>query len=136
MNSPAICQTQLPAREDVIRGKVRDIYDLGDQLMLVATDRISAFDWVNPVGIPARTANNTHDAFGILTPPASSSTADTFFFSTVLRLPPRPTHVCPAPACFAPNRQALCASLQRAFRAAKPLPDICLQGLWFPLRLC
>jgi len=31
---------------------VRDIYDLGDKLLLVATDRISAFDWVNPVGIP------------------------------------------------------------------------------------
>ena len=31
---------------------MRDIYDLGDKLLLVATDRISAFDWVNPVGIP------------------------------------------------------------------------------------
>ncbi len=28
------------------RGKVRDVYDLGDRLLLVATDRISAFDWV------------------------------------------------------------------------------------------
>ena len=36
----------------VHRGKVRDIYDLGDQLLLVATDRISAFDWVLPTGIP------------------------------------------------------------------------------------
>ncbi len=54
MNSAAICETQLPERTDVIRGKVRDIYDLGDQLMLVATDRISAFDWVNPVGIPGK----------------------------------------------------------------------------------
>jgi phosphoribosylaminoimidazole-succinocarboxamide synthase len=34
------------------RGKVRDIYDLGDQLVLVATDRISAFDWVLPTPIP------------------------------------------------------------------------------------
>lgn len=34
------------------QGKVRDIYDLGDQLLLVATDRISAFDWVLPSGIP------------------------------------------------------------------------------------
>jgi phosphoribosylaminoimidazole-succinocarboxamide synthase len=38
----------LPVR----RGKVRDIYDLGDQLLLVSTDRISAFDWVLPTGIP------------------------------------------------------------------------------------
>jgi phosphoribosylaminoimidazole-succinocarboxamide synthase len=34
------------------RGKVRDIYDLGDRLVIVATDRISAFDWVLPTGIP------------------------------------------------------------------------------------
>jgi phosphoribosylaminoimidazole-succinocarboxamide synthase len=33
-------------------GKVRDVYDLGDKLVLVATDRISAFDWVLPTGIP------------------------------------------------------------------------------------
>ena len=32
----------------VRRGKVRDIYDLGDHLLLVATDRISAFDVVLP----------------------------------------------------------------------------------------
>jgi len=38
----------LPVR----RGKVRDVYDLGDQLLLVSTDRISAFDWVLPTGIP------------------------------------------------------------------------------------
>lgn len=36
----------------VRRGKVRDIYDFGDRLLLVATDRISAFDWVLPTGIP------------------------------------------------------------------------------------
>jgi phosphoribosylaminoimidazole-succinocarboxamide synthase len=34
------------------RGKVRDVYDLGDQLVIVATDRLSAFDWVLPTGIP------------------------------------------------------------------------------------
>jgi phosphoribosylaminoimidazole-succinocarboxamide synthase len=34
------------------RGKVRDVYDLGDRLALVATDRVSAFDWVLPTGIP------------------------------------------------------------------------------------
>ena len=36
----------------VRRGKVRDVYDFGDRLLLVATDRISAFDWVLPTGIP------------------------------------------------------------------------------------
>ena len=40
--------TGLPVR----RGKVRDVYDLGDRLLLVSTDRISAFDWVLPTGIP------------------------------------------------------------------------------------
>ncbi len=34
------------------QGKVRDLYDLGDRLLLIATDRISAFDWVLPTGIP------------------------------------------------------------------------------------
>ncbi|MDB5387758.1 MAG: purC [Planctomycetaceae bacterium] len=33
-------------------GKVRDIYDFGDRLLFIATDRISAFDWVLPNGIP------------------------------------------------------------------------------------
>jgi phosphoribosylaminoimidazole-succinocarboxamide synthase len=40
----------LPCR----RGKVRDVYDLGDALAIVATDRISAFDWVLPAGIPGK----------------------------------------------------------------------------------
>src|SRR5262245_50674994 len=34
------------------RGKVRDVYDLGDRLVIIASDRISAFDWVLPTGIP------------------------------------------------------------------------------------
>ncbi len=34
------------------QGKVRDVYDLGDRLFIVSTDRISAFDWVMPNGIP------------------------------------------------------------------------------------
>jgi phosphoribosylaminoimidazole-succinocarboxamide synthase len=36
------------------RGKVRDVYDLGDQLVIVSTDRISAFDWIMPNGIPGK----------------------------------------------------------------------------------
>lgn len=36
----------------VRRGKVRDVYDLGDRLLLVATDRISAYDWILPTAIP------------------------------------------------------------------------------------
>lgn len=52
MTHRAICETSLPGRKPDKRGKVRDIYDLGENLLIVATDRISAFDWVNPVGIP------------------------------------------------------------------------------------
>jgi phosphoribosylaminoimidazole-succinocarboxamide synthase len=46
-----ILQTKISGREPV-RGKVRDIYDLGDKLLIVATDRISAFDVVMANGIP------------------------------------------------------------------------------------
>lgn len=38
----------------VNRGKVRDVYDLGDKILFVATDRISAFDYVLPTGIPRK----------------------------------------------------------------------------------
>jgi len=38
----------------VRRGKVRDVYDLGDALLIVATDRISAFDCIMPNGIPGK----------------------------------------------------------------------------------
>lgn len=46
-----LLQSTLPGLP-VRRGKVRDIYDLGDKLLLVMSDRISAFDWVLPNGIP------------------------------------------------------------------------------------
>ncbi len=49
MNSPLL-HSSLPF--PVRRGKVRDVYDLGEQLLIVATDRISAFDCVMPNGIP------------------------------------------------------------------------------------
>jgi phosphoribosylaminoimidazole-succinocarboxamide synthase len=46
----AVMTTTLPL--PVRRGKVRDVYDLGQQLLIVATDRISAFDCIMPNGIP------------------------------------------------------------------------------------
>ncbi|HEX8911590.1 MAG TPA: phosphoribosylaminoimidazolesuccinocarboxamide synthase [Humisphaera sp.] len=46
----ALLQSELPF--PVRRGKVRDVYDLGEHLLIVATDRISAFDCVMPNGIP------------------------------------------------------------------------------------
>src|SRR5258708_29835343 len=46
----ALLQSSLPF--PVRRGKVRDVYDLGQSLLIVATDRISAFDCIMPNGIP------------------------------------------------------------------------------------
>lgn len=51
MSTSALLQSSIPNMA-VKRGKVRDIYDFGDRLLFVATDRISAFDWVLPNGIP------------------------------------------------------------------------------------
>ncbi len=51
MDSSVLLTTELPLPL-FVRGKVRDTYDLGDLLLIVATDRISAFDSVLPCGIP------------------------------------------------------------------------------------
>ena len=51
MSNTALMQTSI-ANYPCRRGKVRDVYDLGDRLLLVATDRISAFDVVMPNGVP------------------------------------------------------------------------------------
>ena len=51
MTTTVVRETNIPGLP-VRRGKVRDVYDLGDRLLLVSTDRLSAFDWVLPTGIP------------------------------------------------------------------------------------
>ena len=48
----ALVRSAIPGLPEPRRGKVRDIYDLGDQLLLVASDRLSAFDVVMPNGVP------------------------------------------------------------------------------------
>ena len=48
----ALLSTSIPGLPEPARGKVRDVYDLGDSLLMVATDRISAFDYILPNGIP------------------------------------------------------------------------------------
>ena len=50
----ALLGTELPGIKLVNRGKVRDIYDLGDALLFVATDRLSAFDVVMSTGVPRK----------------------------------------------------------------------------------
>ena len=53
MNEP-ILQLDLPGIKKVRSGKVREVYDLGDSFLLVASDRISAFDVIMPNGIPRK----------------------------------------------------------------------------------
>ena len=52
-NEPLL-QVELPGFPKLKSGKVRDIFDLGDRLLFVATDRISAFDCIMPNGIPRK----------------------------------------------------------------------------------
>ena len=51
MNANVVLQTSIPGTTPK-RGKVRDVYDFGDKILLVSSDRISAFDWILPTGVP------------------------------------------------------------------------------------
>jgi phosphoribosylaminoimidazole-succinocarboxamide synthase len=53
IKSPVLLNTELPLPL-FLRGKVRDTYDLGNLMLVIATDRISAFDSVLPCGIPGK----------------------------------------------------------------------------------
>ena len=53
-NNEPILNLELPGIKKLRSGKVRDIFDLGDALLLVASDRISAFDVIMPNGIPRK----------------------------------------------------------------------------------
>ena len=52
MNALTKTNFQFPNQTAVYKGKVRDVYSIGDVLVMVASDRISAFDVVLPKGIP------------------------------------------------------------------------------------
>jgi phosphoribosylaminoimidazole-succinocarboxamide synthase len=52
MLDTVILNTELPGIEKHAQGKVRDVYQVDGQLLIVATDRISAFDYILPTGIP------------------------------------------------------------------------------------
>ena len=52
VQNPIILESHLPGLEPYTRGKVRDVYQVADRLLIVATDRISAFDYILPTGIP------------------------------------------------------------------------------------
>lgn len=51
VNSAVLLETEIPGVPRR-QGKVRDVYDFGAHLLIVATDRISAYDWIMPNGIP------------------------------------------------------------------------------------
>ncbi|MCK5783025.1 MAG: phosphoribosylaminoimidazolesuccinocarboxamide synthase [Desulfobacterales bacterium] len=54
MSSKAILETDFPELQLIKRGKVRDIYDLDDKILLIATDRISAYDVIMPNPVPGK----------------------------------------------------------------------------------
>ena len=54
MKNEVVLETNIKEYPLINRGKVRDIYDLGDSLLFIASDRISAFDVVMPNGIPGK----------------------------------------------------------------------------------
>src|SRR5947207_913863 len=58
-----VLQLDLPGIKKLKSGKVREIFDLGDRLLLVASDRISAFDVIMPNGIPQKGAVLTQISF-------------------------------------------------------------------------
>ncbi len=51
-HNPVVLETTLAKYKLLARGKVRDVYEDGDRLLIAATDRISAFDCILPTGIP------------------------------------------------------------------------------------
>src|SRR5436190_12749577 len=54
MSDPTLLDLDLPGIRKIKSGKVRELFDLGDSLLIVATDRISAFDCIMPNGIPRK----------------------------------------------------------------------------------
>lgn len=94
------------------RGKVRDVYDLGERLLIVATDRISAFDCVMPEGIP--------DKGRILT-----AVADFWFKATADLVPNHFRGGDVWPPALAPHREAL-AGRAVVVEKTRPLPIECV----------
>ena len=105
-------ETNFAGISPAAQGKVRDIYDLGDQLLIVASDRLSAFDVVLPTGIP--------DKGRVLTQ------LSLFWFDLLRDV--IPNHVLSAtefPAAFVDYRQEL-AGRSMVVRKTQPLPVECV----------
>jgi phosphoribosylaminoimidazole-succinocarboxamide synthase len=105
-------ETNFPGITPAARGKVRDIYDLGDRLLIVATDRLSAFDVVMPTPIP--------DKGRVLTQ------LSLFWFELLKSI--IPNHVLSAtqfPPWFDPYREQLMGRAMLV-RKTQPLPIECV----------
>jgi len=114
MTAGVILQTNLSGLPLIHRGKVRDLYDLGDMLLIVATDRISAFDVVLPNGIP--------DKGKVLT------ALSAFWFDCVRDLVPNhviSTDVADYPAACKKHADIL-RGRSMLVKKAKPLPVECI----------
>ena len=109
-----LLQASLPNRAPDRHGKVRDIFDLGDRLLIVATDRISAFDYVLGSGIP--------DKGKVLTQISS------FWFRRTTGIVPNhviSTNISDLPAEFR-GAAALFAGRLMLVRKTEPLPIECV----------
>lgn len=114
MTSSLVLETNLSGLTLQRRGKVRDVYDLGDHLLIVATDRISAFDYVLGSGIP--------DKGKVLTQLSA------FWFGKVGDLTPHhlvSIDVADFPAVTKPHRDVL-RGRSMLVRKTNPLPVECV----------
>ncbi len=113
-NHSPLLNVDLPGIPKLKSGKVRDIFDLGDRLLFVATDRISAFDVIMPNGIPRKGEVLTQISY--------------FWFGQTERLQPNHLLSRPGdqlPATLAPFTDKL-AGRSMLVRKAKPLPIECV----------
>ena len=112
--APPLLQSDLPGVPRVRQGKVRDLYDVGEHLLLVASDRISAFDYVLGSGIP--------DKGRVLTQLSA------FWFARTAHIVPNhvvSTDVAQYPAVLAPFREQL-RGRSMLVRKTTPLPVECV----------
>lgn len=110
----SVTRTELPGLAPPKRGKVRDVYDLGDTLLIVASDRLSAYDWVLSPGIPGK---------GKILNQLSN-----FWFEQLADLAPNhllATDAADFPAALKPHR-ALLAGRSVLVRKAKVVPFECV----------
>jgi len=114
MTEQIILQTEFKDLQLLNRGKVRDLYDMGDALLMIATDRISAFDVILPNGIPGKGK--------ILTQLSA------FWFSQLAGIVPHhliSTRVEDFPAACRPYRDIL-SGRSMLIKKTKPLPVECV----------